>query len=143
MVEAKNDAAELRRKVIRADYRNEAIWDVLINESAAKAGPSDGACLICAKAILHDFGRGELVRIVSDANGGQTEHYGALVDGVIYDLEGDCNSPEEWIKRFSELEAPYVRGRKLSFAFGLDEKSEIVDDEAASRKVANLMKCSA
>lgn len=68
--------------------------EVLLN-SKAQSGPFDGGCLICAKAILSAIGHGELIRVVSKKN--DVEHYGALIDGVIYDMSGSFDSRDSWI----------------------------------------------
>lgn len=136
---AEIDAAT-RKLAIKAAYRDERIWDVLLYQSAAEAGPADGGCLVCAKAIIYAFGRGHLVRITSQANGGQTEHYGAKVEGLIYDFYGEHKTPASWIKKFAEMERSALQGRALTYAEGLDQKDiSIVDDEGASRRIARLM----
>lgn len=111
-------------------------WDVLLDGSTATSGPFDGGCLICAKGIILAFG-GELVRITSPLNGGQTEHYGALIDHVIYDFDGPSDSSEGWIERLKNNEQ--VFDRELRFVFGYDEETATPDDPVAAKRVSMLL----
>lgn len=120
---------------IRQVYKNSGLWRILLDESEAQAGPFDGACLICAKAIIRATGCGKLVRLTSDLH--PAEHYGALIEGAIFDFDGRHGSPKTWIRRFAEKES--VRDRVLGYAEGFDEGTEIPDDPQAEKKIANLL----
>ncbi len=107
-----------------------------ILQDAVGSGPYDGGCLIFAKALIRANGGGELGRIVSTANGGQTEHYGALINGKIQDFGGTFASPSKWIANFERREQT---GRELSFAKGYDSKSEIPDEPSAEKEIAAVL----
>ena len=126
------DTAQLRRL-----FKSDAAYDLLVNESVAQAGPYDGACLICARAIIDAANGGDLVRIVSDVRGGQTEHYGARIDGVIHDAEGAYRTPGQWFRQLARLER--IFDRIFSLAVGSDSTSSIPDDPAAQAKLARLI----
>ena len=126
------DTAQLRRL-----FKSDAVYDVLVNESVAQAGPYDGACLICARAIIDAANGGELVRIVSDVRRSQTEHYGALINGVIYDAEGAYRTPGRWFRQLARLER--IFDRTFSLSIGSDPASCIPDDPAAQAKLARLI----
>lgn len=117
-------------------YKHKAFWSVMLDESEAQSGPSDGGCLIAAKAIIRANDGGDLVRIISNIGVG-IEHYGARIDGRIYDFNGVFSSPQSWIKKFKSLEN--INDRKLVFAEGYDENTVIPDDPAAVKKVAALI----
>lgn len=133
-------------QAIQKAYRGNELWDIL-----SPSGPFDGGCLICAQAILMAAGKGELVRIVSTFDdpsqehelGGrpvgskQTEHYGAQVNGKIYDFGGAFLSAQAWIDFFSSEEHLY---RKLHVESGLDPSDdEIPQDAAKTEAVAKLL----
>ena len=122
--------------VISRAFRTNAVMDVLTNQSVAQSGPFDGGCLIVAKALQLIVG-GNLVRIASDINDGQTEHYGLRVGGVIYDADGAYRSSDEWISHFAEIEN--IKDRTLSFAEGYDGSSEIPDDPKAAKTLASVL----
>jgi hypothetical protein len=139
----KSALPELVEQAIRNLKASPRMWSLLQN-SVAQAGPSDGACLICARAIIQAAGRGELVRIVSVASDGsgsnraQTEHYGALIDGVIHDFNGSYRTPQAWVRGFAEQEG--LHGRQLDVAHGHDVlDKEIPDDPQASSQLAGLL----
>lgn len=134
-VKRQEDINEIAFSIKRV-FESDSLWSILLNESDVRSGPFDGACLICAKALIRANGNGSLVRIVSDLNDGQTEHYGANIDGDIYDFDGLHGSPSAWIETFAAKEN--MAGRQLSFAMGWDSESEIPDDPATERKVAAL-----
>jgi len=130
---------------IRLVYKNNEFWRILLEESEAQAGPFDGACLICAKAIIRAAGRGRLVRLMSNLC--PEEHYGALIDGAIYDFYGRHSSPKTWIKQFADKESVVDRvfayaegfpGETESFEGGQFEP-EIPDDPYAEKKIARLL----
>lgn len=125
-------------QAIRRAYKDEKLWEILVNGSRAQSGPFDGACLVCAKAIVNAAGQGDIVRMTSPLNGGQTEHYGARVNGLIYDFYGSNQNPQEWIDRFAKEEK--INDRWMCFADGLDPNSDIVSDDEASKRVADLIK---
>jgi hypothetical protein len=121
---------------IEETYNDEQFWRVLLEESIAQSGPFDGGCLICAKAIKLAVVDAELVRIVSDLNGGQTEHYGIRLENSIYDMDGMATSESAWVSRFQYNES--LNDRVLGFATGYDEKSLIPDDAHASKKISQI-----
>jgi hypothetical protein len=125
-------------KAIRHVYRKPDLWTVLVDESRVASGPFDGGCLICARAIIMAAGQGELVRITSDLNGGQTEHYGARIGEFIVDFSGTYSTPESWIASFAALEN--VRDRALSYAPGYDDSAQIIEDPVAAQKVGDLLR---
>ena len=92
---------------IKRVYKGEPLWDILHNY-----GPFDGGCLICAKALILAAGSGSLMRIVRAEGGAdgpdQTEHYGAKINGAIYDFAGKFTSPAAWVHHFAEVEAMYT-----------------------------------
>jgi hypothetical protein len=114
----------------------------ILTESEAQSGPFDGGCLIAAKAIMRAMGdrglakqRG-LVRLVSDVDGGQTEHYAAKVDGIIYDASGGFTTGRAWADYFSKEER---LTRAVQVDEGYDENSDIPDDPVAEKKLARLL----
>jgi hypothetical protein len=114
----------------------------ILTESEAQSGPFDGGCLIAAKAIMRAMGdrglakqRG-LVRLVSDVDGGQTEHYAAKVDGIIYDASGGFTTGRAWADYFSKEER---LTRDVQVEEGYDENSDIPDDPVAEKKLARLL----
>jgi hypothetical protein len=121
---------------INAVGDSDAFWELLLEKSEAQSGPFDGGCLIIAKAIILVAG-GSLVRVVSDVNGGQTEHYGALVEGVIFDFDGPTNNSDEWLARFKRNE--YIVDRSLSLGHGYDGSSEIPDDPFTSKELSKML----
>lgn len=118
-------------------YKDEEFWSAIVENSSAQSGPFDGGCLICAKAILMAFGGDKLVRITSELNGGQTEHYGALVGGLIFDLDGPAENQQAWIHRFVENEQ--VHDRQCSYSEGYDSDSDIPDDPATVKVISQLL----
>ncbi len=123
---------------ITKTYLDSQFWQVLQEASSECYGPFDGACLICANALILAAGGGELVHIKSDLNNGQCEHYGALIDGVIYDFDGPCSGPDKWVTRFKKNERVY--DRELSFSTGPANNSDILDDPKAVQQVAAILK---
>lgn len=125
---------------IKETYANDEFWKVIL-DSTASAGPFDGGCLICAKAIVAAAGRGEIVRIVSDLNDRQTEHYGVRICSSIFDFGGRHESPDAWIKWLAEEEG--ITDRTLSFAEGMGPESPescIVSDRAAENAIAGMIR---
>lgn len=121
---------------IQAAFQDDRAWKILVEDSCVKAGPFDGGCLVVANAILQAAGHGALVRIASDLNG--AEHYGAAVDGLVYDGAGGHASPDAWLTHLVQHEL--VSGRRLTYAEGLDAAAtEIVADPAAERALSNLL----
>lgn len=123
--------------VVRSLFKTDKVMDVLL-DSEAQSGPFDGGCLICAKGLIQAVGRGKLVRIVSNSNGGQTEHYGAEIDGLIYDADGSAPTPAAWIERFAAEER--IKDRVLDFDRGYDDESEIPDDPRAVKDLAKQLR---
>ena len=122
---------------ITETYANDDFWKVIL-DSTASAGPFDGGCLICAKAIVAAAGRGEIVRIVSDLNDGQTEHYGVRICSKIFDFGGRHESPDAWIKWLAEEEG--ITDRTLSFAEGVSRESCILSDCTAENAIAGMIR---
>jgi hypothetical protein len=125
------------KSAIGKTFNDDQFWAVLLNESVAQSGPFDGGCLICAKAIQLAVDDAELVRIVSDLNGGQTEHYGIRLDDSIYDMDGIASSEAAWVSRFQDNESR--TDRVLGFAAGYDEESLIPDDPCASKQISQIL----
>lgn len=123
-------------KAIRKAYQDDRLWQMLVNNSFAQAGPFDGGCLICAVAIVEAAGQGEIVRMVSGTSG-VTQHYGALVNGLIYDFLGSNRTAEEWLQRVGRAEN--ITDRSLLYDTGIDKFSDIVADQKASSEVAHLL----
>lgn len=120
-------------KVTAKAYEDRAFYEEL-SKIGVYPGPFDGACLICAKALQLVFG-GHLVRIVSDFDVAQTEHYGVKIGETIFDMGGAYQSATEWVSWFAKEQ--FVNDRKLSTAVGLDLDSEIINDDRASKLLAN------
>lgn len=119
-------------------YRSPVFWSELIENSRAQAGPFDGGCLVCANAIIEAMGNGEIVRLCSSQrNTIQTEHYGACINGVIYDFNGAYTSSDEWITVFSRLEM--TGHRSLHYAQGEDVLSDIPNDPHAVERIQRLI----
>jgi len=114
---------------------DDRFWQII--DQAGLVSPMTGGCLVFAKALMISADDGLLTRIVSNVNGGQTEHYGLMVDGTIYDANSSYRKPEEWISAFLEMES--VSDRLLTFATGHDADSEIPDNAAAIKEMARLM----
>jgi hypothetical protein len=122
---------------IKKTYKDEKFWSILLDESTAQSGPFDGGCLICARALILACPSAELVRITSPCNGGQTEHYGVRLEGLIYDFDGLASSHTEWIDRFKKVEL--VNDRELGFATGYDPDTPTPDDVRASEQISQLI----
>ena len=82
-------------------------------------------------------GSGELVRITSAANNGQTEHYGLRINDDIFDFDGHADDSQSWIKRFKINES--ISNRDLYFDEGLDNESEIPDDARAVKAISKIL----
>jgi len=125
---------------LKKAFRSEAVYEILLDKSIAASGPFDGGCLIFAKALIMIAG-GTLVRITSDANDWQTEHYGAKIGEFIYDGDGRHKDGKSWINCFAknEMITPSERERKLDYAEGYDSDSEIPDDAHASKLLASVL----
>ena len=128
---------DLLDSAIKSLKEDDGFWIELVEKSNAQSGPFDGGCLICAKAIIMGFGQGRLVRITSNLNGGQTEHYGALVGGYIYDMDGLAEASGRWIERFAENEQ--VFDRDLFYAEGYDEKTGTPDDPRSVKSLSRIL----
>lgn len=126
-------------EAIRKAYDSPEFWDLLIKQSKAQSGPLDGGCLICANALIKAFG-GELVhlaaRSVKNENESAPQHYGAIINGVIYDFLGAHRS-EDWPSNFAEAEhcdkALYVSNGRP------DLEQEIPDDPKVESQLAGLL----
>lgn len=120
---------------IRQVYKHRDFWRILVDESEAQSGPFDGGCLICAKAIIRAAGGGKLVRMTSPQC--PAEHFGALIDGAIYDFNGRHGSPGAWIKRFVQKES--IMDRVFEYAEGFHDEAEAPDDPQAEKNIARLL----
>lgn len=89
-------------RIIKRTLNSDEVMRLLVDNLGC--GPCDGGCLICAKAIIHALGRGTLVRLV---HGPTTQHYGALIDGIVYDAHGS-HSPRTWAMKFAKAETTQV-----------------------------------
>jgi hypothetical protein len=125
------------KAAIDKTYKNDQFWDVLMTESEAQSGPFEGGSLICAKALLIAVEGADLVRITSELNGGQAEHYGVRLNNSIYDMGGMHKSESEWISIFKKIHC--IADRVLGFAVGYDECSRIPDDPYASKKISQII----
>ena len=124
-------------QAIKSTISDNSFWEILATKSIAQAGPFDGGCLICAKALQLSLEGAELVRITSTANEEQTEHYGIRLDGVIYDMAGMAETEAEWLEGFKASEG--VRDRELLFSTGYDSASDIPDDPWASKEISKII----
>lgn len=122
---------------IQAAFEDEAFWTELADNSLVRAGPFDGGCLICAKALILALDAGSLIRIISDVNGGQTEHYGVLHEDVVFDFSGAYESPEQWIQAFRDISN--LKDRFLSVKAGYDPASSDIDDPTATKRVRQII----
>lgn len=105
-------------------------------DSHIESGPFDGGCLIVARAIIKFVGKGKIVRIISNANHDQTQHYGALINNRIYDADGEHANWQSWIKYFSTVEL--VQNQQLGYAMGVDPHSSIPDSEELADQLAAM-----
>lgn len=124
-------------KVIKSAKKDSRFFEVFYNY-----GPTDGGCLVFAKAMLLAFGPGKLVRITRDVGQGeiwfrQTEHYGVVIADRIIDSDGAHASANDWINSFSQQENLPIQD--LHVAVGYDEDSEIPDDPAATKMLAYIL----
>lgn len=123
---------------VKQVYKGHDLWRVLLDESCAESGPFDGGCLICAQAIIKANGSGELMRIVNgDVTPNTTDHYGARINGVIWDFNGTYATPKAWIKKFESLEN--LKDRQRFVDTGKDARSKIPEDATATSKIASLI----
>ena len=127
--------------------RSSAAQDVL-TRWLGDAGPLDGGCLVCAKAVIRMADRGQLVRLCSQVPSlsdpsrlrAQTDHYGALVNGLIFDGLGMHDSPAAWLQAFTDHLAEFTQPRVMQFVVGYDESdSEIPDEPGAEKEIARLL----
>jgi hypothetical protein len=118
----------------RQVYGEDDFWETMVEKSKFQAGPFDGGCLTCALAI-QDVAGGELVRIVSQQ--AAEEHYGVLLDGLVYDFGGVHSSLNQWVK---SLESDLDGKTGFTLGFGVPQGSAIVLDEAARLQLVGLLK---
>jgi hypothetical protein len=111
-------------------------WEII--DKHRLVSPMTGACLVFAKALQLTFDTGALVRIESNIQGNQTEHYGLQVENLIYDANGVHESPSQWIQSLVVQEG--VTDRALTFSTGFDDDSDIPDIPQATRELASLMR---
>ncbi len=120
-------------RVIATSYRDDVFWRMLLDQFVG-AGPFDGACLVCAKALILWADQGTLVRLL-DAKTRVTHHYGVRLGrgGVLFDWLGAHRSGAIWIRRFAKAENIKA---SLAFAEGYDGNSDIPEDVWAERALA-------
>lgn len=121
----------ITNKELRALFNSDTAASLLLD--AVGAGPFDGGCLIVAKAYVFACG-GSLVRIVSRHT--QTEHYGALIDGEVYDGNGRRRSTNAWLRWF---EREYPDCAPVQLAHGFDVESETQDLPHVSNELAQML----
>lgn len=109
---------------------NDSFWDLLLTNLGG--GPFDGACLVCARALMLTFG-GEFVRLDC---AGRADHYGARIQGVIFDFDGPAPSPAAWINRFRANE---LVDHQLAFQVGLGLPGTIPDDPETARLISDFL----
>ena len=126
---------------VRAAFESDEITELVLD--ATDAGPFDGGCLVCAKALILASDKGTLVRIASDANGGQAEHYGAEINGNVYDASGKYANGAAWLANYKK-EVGYKGKPGLRFERGTDAESNqnwnIVDDPRTAKEIAKLLR---
>ncbi len=122
---------------IRKVKGHKAFWRILVEESEAQSGPFDGGCLICAKAIIRAVGCGCIVRLASDVN--NAEHFGALIDGEIYDFYGCHRSPDAWVRLFVRRESIADRVFRYVEGFAQNPDFPVPDDPAAEKAISGLL----
>jgi hypothetical protein len=109
----------------------------IVLRRAMNRGALNGGCLMAAKAFLHAYGRGGLVRIVRLVDARKdlwvTEHYGWGVDNRIVDGLGWHQSAPLWIKAF-----PWETHDK-AVATGYDERAFIHDDPGVVKTLAAVI----
>lgn len=129
-------------KVIAKFFKSNVVYRILGASKAGAVGPFDGGCLICAQAILAAMADGKIVRVWSPINGGQTEHYGVQIQGIVFDAGGQYASPAAWVKHVAE--DTFITDRKPVFKTGYDPKwetsTDIVSDLVAAKKMASLLR---
>ena len=126
-------------KAIYLTYKSKRFWTEMVENSSFNSGPLDGGCRCAAESIVQAVGKGELVYIASQLNGGQLEHYGARIEGIIYDFGGCHETPERWVECFKKEEQVY--GRDLFFVDGIVRHIDNVpQDTECSNKVAGLLR---
>lgn len=119
-------------RIIKRTLNGDEVMRLLVDNLAC--GPCDGGCLICAKAIIRALGRGTLVRLVY---GPTTQHYGALVDGIVYDAHGS-HSPRTWAKKFAKTELTQVYEYREGY---VDEPDSGIPDDLPNltRMIASII----
>lgn len=118
-------------RILKRAFKRNDVVQLLVD--ATGGGPCDGGCLIVAKAVIHAMGRGSLVRLVS---GAISQHYGALVDGIIYDAHGS-HSPRTWARKFAKLEHTDVFEYREGYVDETD--SGIPDDPRAVQELTPIL----
>jgi hypothetical protein len=122
---------------LKWQFTTDAVMNLLVNSHVA-SGPFDGGCLVVARAIIEFVGEGNIVRMVSNINHGQTEHYGALVRNRIYDADGMHVTWQMWTQHFAEVE--HVHDRQLGYAEGIDPLSSIMDSDTLVAQLQALLR---
>lgn len=123
---------------IRKAFKSNEVMDHLVDSPIVRSGPFDGGCLVCAKAIIYAAGGGELVRLTNPERDVKTEHYGAMIDGVIYDGNGAHRDGKTWANNLAKYENDPSLSQ-LNFGKGYDQHSEIPDDPVAAKKIGGIL----
>ena len=121
---------------LKKAFRSDEAMEVMLD--AVNSGPSDGGCLICAKALQQVYG-GEVIRIESQVEGKfQTEHYGLrMPDGRVADGNGIFRTAGHWVRGFEDLES-FERPTRVREGVKVGE-TDVPDDPAAVKKLAQLL----
>lgn len=91
------DSDEIENRISKAvaDPRVQRLCEMHL-----QCGFFDGGCLTFAVALLFAFGPGRLLRVVRPVRyNGRTQHYGALINGRIYDADGGYENESDWLQR--------------------------------------------
>jgi hypothetical protein len=106
-------------------------------------GPNTNRSLIIANALI-EFSRNPdalTVRIDSNANCGETEQYAAMIDGRIWDANGNHTSPESWLREFFDNQPIIIPNRVFRVAQGYDNfDGRFPEDRRAERDLESLIK---
>ena len=131
-----NGAVSIERigAAVDALAKSKEVRDTLF-KSQAGAGPLDGGCLICAKALIQSAGKGSLLRVVTDE--GQSIHYAAKIDGRIVDFSGVYESAGEWLAAYAPTEG--LDPQDLTAKSGRDKNDSVADDEKATDVIAEML----
>lgn len=127
-------------KSIRSLYDGKALWQVLVNETKVGAGPFDGCCLICAKAIIRAAGRGELVRIVAASDWQVAKYRAQGYDGAIFAPDKDDFTKRGWL---GSVQIVAFNANQVKSAIGnTGDFSPLNDDIRLKRKAPSKIEAS-